>query len=140
MPKRNQSRCKHKKKNGTPCPNAARSGKTACWVHDPELAAARAEGRRRGGVNRSKPPATLAADAPDLPLTTVTDVAAALAVTMNQVRTGKVTVQVGNCLGVLAGVLLKALEGSDLERRIAALEDAGAKTVRRPQGNGRVFR
>jgi hypothetical protein len=80
-------------------------------------------------MNRSRPAATLAEDTPDLPLRTVADVAAALAVTLNQVRTGKVAVQVGNCLGVLAGVLLKALEGSDLERRIAALE---ASSTQRP--------
>jgi hypothetical protein len=135
MPKpRNQNRCRHKKQDGTPCPNPARAGKAACWVHDPELASARAEGRRRGGVNRSKPAATLAEDTADLPLRTVADVAAALAVTRNQVRTGKVAVQVGNCLGVLAGVLLKALEGGDLERRIAALE------AQRQQGNGRIYR
>jgi hypothetical protein len=91
-------------------------------------------------VNRSKPAATLSEDTPDLPLGTVTDVAAALAQTMNQVRTGKVAVQVGNCLGVLAGVLLKALEGSDLERRIAALEAASTQTVQRHPGNGKVCR
>ncbi len=41
---------------------------------------------------------------------------------MKQVQTGQLAVQDGNCLGVLAGVLLKAIEGSDIERRLAALE------------------
>src|SRR5262245_58936277 len=115
-------RCGHKKRDGGPCPNPARPGKRTCWVHDPELAVVRAEGRQRGGVNRSKPTATLPPDSPDLPLKTVADVVAVLGQTINQVRTGRLAVNVGNCLGVLAVVLLKAIEGSDLEQRIAALE------------------
>jgi hypothetical protein len=55
-------------------------------------------------------------------LKTVADVVAALGQTINQVRAGRLAVNVGNCIGVLAGVLLKAIEGSELERRIASLE------------------
>jgi hypothetical protein len=76
----------------------------------------------------------LPSDTPDLPLRTVADVIAALGETMNQVRTGRIDARVGNCLGVLAGVLLKAIEGGDLERRIAALEE------RRQLANGRAYR
>jgi hypothetical protein len=59
---------------------------------------------------------------PDLPLKTVRDVVSAVADTFNKVRTGQLAVGVGNCRGVLAGVLLKALETSDLEQRLSALE------------------
>src|SRR5262245_28760416 len=113
--------CNGKKKDGRPCPVPARpSG--YCWVHDPELARQRAGERRRGGVNPSRPAATLPPGTPDLPLKSVEDVVAALGQTINQVRTGKIAVNVANCSGVLAGVLLKAIEGGDLEQRIAALE------------------
>jgi hypothetical protein len=61
-------------------------------------------------------------DAPDLPLNSVCDVVRLLGETINQVRTGRLGVNVGNCVGVLAGVLLKAIEGGDLEQRLAALE------------------
>ena len=115
MPKQTKGRCRHKTQNGTSCPNLARPGKRSCWVHDPGLAEKRAEGRSRGGVNRSKPAVTLAADTPDLPLKTIADVVAALGETINQVRTGRLAVNVGNCLGVLAGVLLRAIEGSDVD-------------------------
>jgi hypothetical protein len=64
-------------------------------------------------------------------LKTVKDVVTALATTFNAVRTGRLDARVGNCLGVLAGVLLKAIEGGDLEQRIAALET---------RQNGRVHR
>jgi len=57
---------------------------------------------------------------------------AALGQTINQVRTGRLAVNVGNCIGVLAGVLLRAIEGGDLEQRIAALES------KQPTTNGRT--
>src|SRR5689334_15400415 len=111
-----RKRCRHKKRDGTPCPNPPRAGGRYCWVHDPELAESRAEGRRRGGVNRSKRAATLPPDTPDLPLRSVADILAAVEVTFNQVRRGQLDARVGNCLGVLAQVQLKALEGSEVER------------------------
>ena len=123
--------CMGRKRDGSPCPNHARPGKEVCWVHDPALAARRAEGRRRGGLNRSKPAATLPPDTPDLPLKTVADVVALLGQSINQVRTGRLDARVGNCLGVLAGVLLRAIEGGELEQRIGALE---------ARQNGRVHR
>jgi hypothetical protein len=75
-----------------------------------------------GGRERSRPAATLAPDAPDLALKSVANVVVALGLTVNQVRTGRLGVNVGNCLGQLLQVLLKAIEGGDLEARIAALE------------------
>jgi hypothetical protein len=116
------SKCNHTKPDGTRCRANALPGKTRCTFHDPDLADQRAQGRRQGGVNRSKPAATLPPDTPDLSLKSVEDVVKALATTFNAVRTGRLDARVGNCLGVLAGVLLKAIEGSDLEQRLAALE------------------
>jgi hypothetical protein len=119
--------CSRVKSDGTRCRAKPRPGSTFCIFHDPTLAAKRADGRRRGGINRSRPAATLPPDTPPLPLKTIADVVAALGETMNQVRTGKIAVNVGNCLGVLAGVLLKAIEGSDHEQRLAALEAKQAR-------------
>jgi hypothetical protein len=48
---------------------------------------------------------------PDLPLTNVEEVGAALAITFNQVRRGELDVRVGNCLGLLAAALLRAYKG-----------------------------
>ncbi len=127
MPTDQHHRCRRVKPDGSRCQARPRPGRRYCVFHDPELAEQRAEGRKRGGVNRSLPAATLPPDTPDLPLKSVADVAAALAATINQIRTGKLAVNVGNCLGVLAGVLLKAIEGSELEQRIAALERKGVK-------------
>ena len=115
------SRCKAKKKDGSSCPVPARpSG--YCWVHDPGLAGQRARGRRQGGQNRSKGAAVLPGETPDAPLGSVTDVTGFLAQTINLVRTGQLDPKVANCCGYLVSVLLKAIEGGEMERRFAALE------------------
>jgi hypothetical protein len=116
--------CIHKKRNGQCCRANALPGKHHCTFHDPELEEERAEGRRRGGVNRSQKAATLPPDTQDLSLMSVADVVGLLGQTINQVRTGQLDARVGNCLFVGAGVLLKALQGEDMEQRIAALESA----------------
>jgi hypothetical protein len=117
-----KGRCVHVKPDGSGCRALPRTGRPFCTFHDPEVAGERAEGRRRGGVNRSEKAATLPPDAPPLPLTTVGDVTSALAEAYNSVRTGRLAVNVGNCLAVIGQALLKAMEKSDLEARLAALE------------------
>jgi hypothetical protein len=115
-------RCQARRRDGSPCKADAHPGKRFCCFHNPALAAERAEGRRRGGVVRTRTAVTLPADAPDLPLRTAGDIVRALGLTFNHVRTGRLDARVGNCLGVLAGVLLRAVEVGELEERIAALE------------------
>lgn len=117
------AKCNQTTRAGRPCRATALPGKDVCMFHDPEHAEVQAEARRRGGTQRSRPAVTLPPDTPDLPLETVADVIKALASTFNAVRCGRLDARVGNCLFVGAGVLLKAIEGGDLERRIAALEE-----------------
>jgi hypothetical protein len=115
-------RCKATKKDGSPCPVEARpSG--YCWVHDPELARSRARGRREGGKARSKPAAVLPATAPDLPIRTVADVVGLLAESINRTRKGELDPKVGNAVGYLSSVLLRALQDSDLAARLAELRE-----------------
>lgn len=117
-------RCTHVKPDGTRCRAKTVRGADRCCFHDPAAAARTAEGRRRGGEKRAGAlkPATLSADSPDLPLATVPDVVALLADTINRVRSGRLGVPVGNCIGQLAGTLLKAIEHGDMERRMADVE------------------
>jgi hypothetical protein len=113
--------CEAPKVDGEPCQAAARPGSRFCIFHDPECQQQRDEARSKGGKERMRRVAVLPEDAADLPLETVADVTRALAVTFNQVRRGQLDAKVGNCLGVLAGVLLRAFEGSDLAEELAAL-------------------
>jgi hypothetical protein len=113
--------CKQVKADGTPCQANARPGSDWCIFHDPALAGRRAEARRAGGRERSRKAAVLPAGTADAPLATAGDVAAFLGQTINQVRKGQLDPKVGNCLGVLAGVLLRALEEGDLAEQLLEL-------------------
>jgi hypothetical protein len=114
--------CKASSADGSPCRAAPLPGGEWCYFHDPQRAAQRAEGRRRGGANRARGAAVLPADTPDLPVATVGDVAVAVAATIRQVRRAQLDPQIGNCLGYLLSVQRRALESGELERRLAALE------------------
>jgi hypothetical protein len=115
-----QPRCKHVKADGTTCGATATAGGTWCWFHDPDpvAQAQRDEARRRGGQETRRRRLKAAAFTPsippalaDLPLAKVEEVTAALADTFNRVRRGDLDVRVGNCLGLLAGQLLRAIRG-----------------------------
>jgi hypothetical protein len=112
--------CRHVRPDGRPCQANAINGSSFCFFHDPAKAEARQGARSAGG--RKHRAATLAATVPDLPLKTVGDVSELLALTINHVRRGELDPRVGNCVGYLAGVLLKALEQGDIETRLSALE------------------
>jgi hypothetical protein len=113
--------CRQTKADGSPCRGKARPGSDFCAFHDPAVAAKRAEGRKAGGRKRSRPAAVVSTDAADVPLTSVRDVVVLLGDTVNRVRKGELDAKVGNCLGVLSGVLLRALEEGDLAEQIQQL-------------------
>lgn len=117
-----ESRCQHVKANGKRCQAIPRASGCLCIFHDPAMAAKRAEGRRRGGKVRSQPAAVLSADTPDLPLKSVADVAALLGRTINYTLRGEIDPRVANAVGVLTSILLKALQGTDLEEHLAKVE------------------
>jgi hypothetical protein len=117
-----QRRCEGQTKGGTRCKARCQPGKAYCFFHDPERAEARAEARSKGGKARSKPAAVLPGETADTPLESVDDVKALLGQTINQLRKGQLDPKVSNGIGYLAGVLLKAIEGSDLARDVEALK------------------
>ncbi len=72
---------------------------------------------------------TLDADTPDVKIENCHDTVPLLSDTINQVRKGQIDPRVANTLGYLASVLIKAVEQSDIEKRIEAIE-AAVKTNR----------
>lgn len=121
-------RCSHTKANGAQCGGTARPGGTLCVFHDPATAKKLAEGRKRGGENRKAQQTVFPPDTPPLKLATVEDVRAALAEAYNAVRVGKLSVPVANALGQLGGMLLKALQQGDVEKRLQEVEEFIATT------------
>jgi hypothetical protein len=110
--------CQHRKRDGKQCGAAALRSKTHCALHsEPGRAAALGSkgGRRRsvyrpGDLREFAAPQT-AADLRDL-----------LAESLIELRAGKLDPRVANALGYLGASYLRALEISDLESRLDALE------------------
>lgn len=114
--------CAFCKTDGTTCRATAQATSDYCFFHDPEKAVQRKEARKRGGKrNRQAAVQPLPGAAEDLPLASVADVVALLAQTVNQVRKGQMDAKTGNCLAVLSGCLLRALEGNELAKQIEEL-------------------
>lgn len=118
-------KCCFVKPDGTACrANAIASG-DYCFFHAPDRAEARkAAGGKGGRRGRKRPVGVLPKDAEDVALATVADVTNALAATFNQVRSGQLDAKTGNCLGLLAGQLLRALQEGELAAEMEA--QAGA--------------
>ena len=124
-------RCTSRTNAGQQC-RAIAAIKGLCALHaDPKLAAEL--GRKSGQARRSKAAGYRGAEL--APPRTAQDVRAALGLFMSDVRAGRMDPKVASTLGYLANVLLKSVEVSDLEKRLAVLESVvGAQqTPRSPR-------
>ncbi len=110
--------CNAKTKVGRPCAAPAVKGGRFCSLHaDPYRAAEL--GRRGGARNRH----AYENDGREVAAPqTASDVKDLLAETMAEIRAGKMDPKLGTTLGYLGTSLLKAIEISDIEQRLAKLE------------------
>lgn len=111
--------CKATTNAGKPCPAPAVEN-CLCFFHaDPARAAEL--GRKGGRRNRR----TYESDMKEVAAPqNAADVTAILADAMAEIRAGKMDPKLGTTLGYLGTSLLKAIEMSDLEQRLTALESA----------------
>src|SRR5262245_24303950 len=119
---RTAKQCQAEAAAGGRCNANALNGSEYCFFHHPDRAGERAIATRKGGLSnkaRVLPVAT-----PDLPLRTGKEVMHMLAETINQVRRGELDPQVGNTVGYLAAVWLKAQQQESIDQRIAIVETA----------------
>src|SRR5260370_27479740 len=108
-----QRMCKASTRGGSRCEAAALEGSDFCFFDDPSRAAERREAQALGGQrNRMK---TLDPAIPDVKFESSAQVVALLSDTINQVRKGDIDPRIGNTVGYLANLLLKALEQNELE-------------------------
>ncbi len=113
-------KCQSKNNNGSPCNANAMNGLEYCCFHNPTISAEeKKQIQRRGGQNRVT---TISTPLPPIKMEKISDVVSLLAEVINEVRTGRMDTKVANCLGVLSGSLIKAMEISALEGRIEILE------------------
>jgi hypothetical protein len=113
--------CRAKTKRGAPCRAAVVHGTTFCPLHgDPGKAAEL--GRMGGRKNRHY----VEPDLPTLsPPSTPEEVKTMLAQAVVDVRMKKLDPRLASALTSMCGVLLKAMETTDLEQRIRQLEGSG---------------
>jgi hypothetical protein len=128
-------KCQFRKKNGHRCDADAQLGKTICVFHDPERTTDGRRARRAGGLNRTRPAATLPPETPDHALGTTQDVANLLGDSINRLRRGELDPRVANAIGYLATVLLRALEQGPMEERMARLEATLGLAASQQQSN-----
>jgi len=113
-------KCKMQKSDGTMCKSHPMHGSDYCYFHNPEIStserkAAQAKGGKQRGVYVRHPLKSLRLEG-------ARDVVHLLADTICKVRSGTLDVRTANCIGILGSQLLKAMELSDLERRVEEIE------------------
>lgn len=125
------AKCKAITKDGKPCRANAQTGKDYCFLHDPEKVEAVKAARSKGGASlkvidpkRFKPWRGTGGDVTVLQSPTPQDIVNLLADTIDEVKTGQIDPRVANAVGYLAGSILKAVELTTFDERLAALEEA----------------
>lgn len=125
-----QERCSATNRSGAPCSGPALPGRDRCWAHEPDLAARRAEGRRKGGEarsNQARARRQFAAEALG-----TDQVLGLLSVALKGVLGGKVEPGIGNAAANIARAIVAVREATELEERLNVLELAVTD-----QGRGR---
>lgn len=88
-------------------------------MHDPAMAERQKVAAALGGKSSKKNTDPLEA----IVVTSMGDVARLLGKVINEVREAKIDLKVANCIGYLSGHLVKAIESSDFEDRLKAIEE-----------------
>lgn len=113
-------RCQFTKQNGERCQADAMTGSRYCYLHNPDISEEEKKQNQakggRGNLVKVKEPL------PPIKISTPYDVVIFLTETINQVRSGKLDVRVANALAYLAGHLIKALEVSEVDKRVSTIE------------------
>ena len=124
-------KCKAITNSGKPCQANAQTGKSYCFLHDPEKVEAVKAARSKGGASlkvidpkRFKPWRGMGGDVTVLRSPSPQDIVNLLADTIDEVKTGQIDPRVANAVGYLAGSILKAVELTTFDERLAALEEA----------------
>lgn len=110
------NKCIFIKEDGQQCEGFAIKGSEYCLSHDPNSEELRAERAKMGGKSNSS-------QYIDIPLEPVkiksaTDILEILENTVNEVRTGKITIKAANTIGYLLGIAIKVYQVSELEMKL----------------------
>lgn len=126
-------KCSATNKDGGPC-NAAPWRDGLCRWHHPALAAELAEGRRKGGAQRSN--AARAKKGMVAAALTPAELQGYVAVALKGVLGGRLEPGVGNAVANLARAAVAVREATTLEERISELERAAGTSATGTKGWG----
>ena len=115
-------RCKADTKRGKPCGAWAVNGSDFCFWHDPARVEERRAARAKGGKARHARCIGNAGDVEAVAIESAADTLPILAEAINAVRGLENSIARGRCIGYLCGVVIKAFEVTELEARVAVLE------------------
>jgi hypothetical protein len=89
-----------------------------CFTHNPKTKKERAMAVQKGGlaIRRNYEPL------PPVHIENTKNITSLLVSTINDVRAGTIELRVANCIGYLAGHLIKAFEVSTIEERLVEVE------------------
>ena len=115
-------KCKFIKNNETFCNANAMNDSVYCFLHNPDVSEEEKQNAQAKGGKGNK----VKVKEPLEPVTVkkVEDIVKLLSDTINRVRSGELDIKIANCIGYLSGHLTKAMEMSELEQRIQAVERA----------------
>lgn len=113
--------CKFIKSNRELCQAPRIEGSEFCYWHSPEMAAKRAEARKRGGINSR--PGKRSNHNGLYSIGGVGDIQRALEDALNDVSGLENSHARARTIGYICQILLKALEVGELEKRLEALEE-----------------
>ena len=119
-------KCKAKTTKGQPCQAQAIKGDKFCFIHDPAQGVKRAQARKRGGERRRVPHF---GDDSIIPreVKTLEDANKILAYTLAEIVPMENSIARARVLLALYDSFVKSFEIGELEKRIQALEQRGAK-------------
>ncbi|MBT5017093.1 hypothetical protein HN709_03875 [Candidatus Peregrinibacteria bacterium] len=112
--------CNFKDDNGKQCRAHSIKGQECCFFHHSEKKK-RQEAQSRGGQAKT---IVVKEPLPPMTLKETQDVILLLEDTINRVRSGELDAKIGNCIGVLSGQLIKAIEVSSIANRVEIIERA----------------
>jgi len=113
-------KCIFIKENNEECQANSMKDSQYCFLHNPEIPKeekklVQAKGGK-GNITRIQNPL------PPITVNTPDDVVSLLTDTINRVRSGELDVRIANVLGYLSGHLIKALEVSEVDKRVSTIE------------------
>ncbi len=111
-------KCEYIKQNNSRCNANAMTDSKFCFRHNPDMEIERNIAVLKGGYASKKPGELL----PPVKLKSINDISGLIEDTINRIRTEPLSHHQANSIGYLSGILLKAFEVGEYEKRLEALE------------------